>query len=372
MQLRFPARVPARPRHPCAERGRGRRHLAQPAGSHSHERGLGLRRRRSATRIRRPRTWWAAVPTRPASTPSPRPTISSACACASTPTARAPTTSGSSSSTRTAIPTTADWVLEVRQSGNPANRQVLFIPASSGGPTLGDVAFNGAALWTGALADWSLWGVGHRWLELRRRCRCLPRRRHAALHVPDAHGPREAPTHTASCSPPAPPRTSSTRTCPWVSHPRQLLPVGHRACARARKCRAGRPGAAAPRPGTTRGALRSPRFPPMMGRTAGSPSPAGGGPWRRGERRGEDPGAGSSARSEEAWRASSARAAGARCGSPTWIATASASSSACAATAPTRASASLSSTRCASSACCTSRAFRWRGCTAGATSRPPT
>ncbi len=55
--------------------------------------------------------------------------------------------------------TTIDWVLEVRQSGNPAGRQVIFTPTTSGGPTFNDVALSSTFAWTGALDDWRRWGA---------------------------------------------------------------------------------------------------------------------------------------------------------------------------------------------------------------------
>ena len=55
--------------------------------------------------------------------------------------------------------TTIDWVLEVRQSGNPSGRQVIFTPTTSGGPTFNDLAMSSTFAWTGALADWSRWGA---------------------------------------------------------------------------------------------------------------------------------------------------------------------------------------------------------------------
>lgn len=55
--------------------------------------------------------------------------------------------------------TTVDWVLEVRQTGNPSDRQVIFAESTGGGPTFNDVSFSSTASWTGSLADWSRWGT---------------------------------------------------------------------------------------------------------------------------------------------------------------------------------------------------------------------
>ena len=50
-----------------------------------------------------------------------------------------------------------DWVLEVRQSGSPSAREVVFTQTSVSGPTFGDVALSETFAWTGSLADWSRW-----------------------------------------------------------------------------------------------------------------------------------------------------------------------------------------------------------------------
>ncbi len=54
-------------------------------------------------------------------------------------------------------PTAIDWVLEVRQSGPPSDKEVIFTQATTGGPTFKDVALSGTPAWTGTLADWSRW-----------------------------------------------------------------------------------------------------------------------------------------------------------------------------------------------------------------------
>jgi hypothetical protein len=50
-----------------------------------------------------------------------------------------------------------DWVLEVRQSGNPAGQQVIFTAATPGGPTFNDISLDPNYAWTGSLTDWSRW-----------------------------------------------------------------------------------------------------------------------------------------------------------------------------------------------------------------------
>lgn len=55
--------------------------------------------------------------------------------------------------------TTIDWVLEVRQSGNPSGRQVMLTSATTGGPTFGDVVLSSSFAWTGTLADWTRWSA---------------------------------------------------------------------------------------------------------------------------------------------------------------------------------------------------------------------
>lgn len=55
--------------------------------------------------------------------------------------------------------TTIDWVLEVRQSGSPSEKQVIFTQTATTGPDFNDVQLSSTFLWTGALADWSRWGA---------------------------------------------------------------------------------------------------------------------------------------------------------------------------------------------------------------------
>jgi hypothetical protein len=50
-----------------------------------------------------------------------------------------------------------DWILEVRQSGNPGGQQVVFAEALPGGPSFDDVTMSATAAWTGTLTDWSWW-----------------------------------------------------------------------------------------------------------------------------------------------------------------------------------------------------------------------
>jgi hypothetical protein len=53
--------------------------------------------------------------------------------------------------------TTIDWVLELRQSGSPSGKQVIFTQASTGGSTYADVALSTSYSWTGAIPDWTRW-----------------------------------------------------------------------------------------------------------------------------------------------------------------------------------------------------------------------
>jgi hypothetical protein len=52
---------------------------------------------------------------------------------------------------------TIDWVLELRQSGSPSGKQVIFTQASTGGSTYADVALSTSYSWTGAIPDWTRW-----------------------------------------------------------------------------------------------------------------------------------------------------------------------------------------------------------------------
>jgi len=54
-------------------------------------------------------------------------------------------------------PTDVDWVLEVRQNGNPGQQQVIFAEAAVGGSTFGQVVLSDTYAWTGSLSEWSRW-----------------------------------------------------------------------------------------------------------------------------------------------------------------------------------------------------------------------